>query len=405
MANEILKQLGLIPEEENLSPVMLQNPAVVENPTPAPQNSPGPLDVSGQIQNALAKQQAIGKIVAPQIPAVQENPEEQKLRAEREKAIFDKLSGLDATYKKEMQDADDRKFNSSIFAALGNYLPQAIAGATAMNTKAAVKAPTLPTITPTDNTGRVSSKYKTDYENLLNQYKAIKDGKLTAKDELNRLTTNAYLQAGADRQNSTNANSATSATLRGTGIGMNAEKQAELSDKEKAEVDDLDTTMEQIRNVTKQAESFKDKLGPNAADFEDAKTGRFGKALTELSPIDKAYTEFRSNAKALKGQYQKVISGLTVSDTERKDLEGYIPHERMPYDAFVANANAFEKRVKEIRARKLGNAKKYQGKNVQGYNQPTTAQEKTITKQEYSPSRNQTRITYSDGSTEIKDGK
>jgi hypothetical protein len=374
MANDILKQLGLIPEEEeNLSPVMLQNPAVVENAAPIHQipvqnnveTTPGPINVSSQIQKALANQQGIGKIVAPQIPAVQEDPEERKARMEREKAIFDKLNGLDTEYKKQMQDADDRKFNSSIFAAIGNYLPQAIAGATAMNTKAAVQAPNLPKITPTDDTGRVSSKYKTDYENLLNQYKAIKDGKLTAKDELNRLTTNAYLQAGADKQNSTNANAATNANLRGTGLGLKAEKDSELSDKQVESLAGYDDTLTSLNRIREQKKKVP--TGP----LQD----RRNKIASHLGIDDPEVTSLRSEVIDTLAAKIKALSGTAANESEVKRLQVTLPEIGDSDEVFERKLNDAEKRIKEARKIREDHYRSKQGKNVEGYNQPKTNEE------------------------------
>lgn len=364
--NDFLKSMGLASQNDE-KPLMVQE-NLIPQPT-APVSQP---EVTNQQQTAagLLNQFAVPRDAnyqAPKIQVPQEDPQVAKAQAD----ILVKLGNLDKEYKKNLEDAERRKFNSEIFAAIGNYLPGVVAGATAMRTKAAVKPIDLPKITARDTTGEVNSKYKTDYENLLNQYKTVKDGAgLSAKDKLYAEIAQAQLEQGAERINANKENTDRNAGIRVGAAVLKDQKDNELTDKQVEAQTDLDNTLSEIKKITKDAEKFKDMLGPNVAKYEELKEGRLGAIVP--GKINKEFVKFRSDAKALKGQYQKIISGLTLSDQERAELNSYIPNVEMPYETFKASAEAFERRVNELRKKTKGNQAKYQGKNTEGYNQPTT---------------------------------
>jgi cytochrome c556 len=365
------KLLGI--EEE--TPVMLQQPEPVA-PVAAPVVAPAPEGVEQQTAASLLSQYAEPRAANFQAPKIQipaADPTIAAEQAKREADALERLKSLDADYKANMADAERRRFNSEIFATLGNYLPGIIAGATAMNTKASVKPADVPKIAARDTTGEVERKYKTDYEKLLEEYKAVKgkkDGQLTPKDQLTASIAQAYLEQGAARLNSNIENTDRNAGIRVGTAQLADQKANELTDKQVEAQTDLDNTLSEIGKVTKEAEKFKDYLGPNKAAYESLKEGRFGAIVP--GKINEDYVKFRADAKALQGQYQKVISGLTVSDKEREELKSYIPNVEMPFETFKASAKAFEDRVNKLRKQTKGNQSKYQGKNVQGYKDSQT---------------------------------
>lgn len=375
MANydDFMKKLGLAQD-----PVMLENPQikeVVREPAAQEELTPGPQTAEGLLSPFAVPREA--NYQAPSIKIPETDPEIARARAAQEQAILNKLSGLDTDYKKNMQDAEDRKFNSEIFAAIGNYLPGVVAGATAMNTKASVKPADMPKVVAADPTAGVQSKYKTDYENLLSQYKSFKDGNgLSDKDRLYASIAQAQLQQGAERINANKENTDRNAGIRVGGAILKDQKDNELSDKQVETQIDIDNTLDEIGKITKEAVKFKDLLGPNAASYQQAKEGRFGALVP--GKINEDYVQFRSNSKALQGQYQKIISGLTLSDDERAELKSYVPNVEMPYEAFNANAKAFERRVREISKRTNKNIKEKQGKNVEGYGAKASEETKVV---------------------------
>lgn len=372
--NDLLKQLGLAPEEDS-TPIMLQNPAVAEA-NQVPSTLPAATKIQSQVPVVSNEPQTAAGLMgqfatpreanyqAPQIQIPKENPADRKAQDD----ILAKLANLDNDYKKNLEDAENRRFKSELWATLGNYLPGVVAGATAMNTKASVKPTDVPKIVARDATGEVNNKYKTDYEKLLSQYKTIKDGSgLSAKDQLYANIAQAQLNQGAERLNKNVENTDRNAGIRVGSAILKDQKDNELSDKQLENQTDLDNTLGEIKKVTNEASKFKDLLGPNSAAYESAKEGRFGKFVP--GEINKDYVKFRADAKALQSQYQKVISGLTVSDKEREELKSYIPNVEMPYETFTASAKAFEDRVKQLASRTKGNQAKFQGKNVEGYGQ------------------------------------
>lgn len=195
---DVKKLLGL-----DDTPVMLQNSEVQESRVvpssisrePATQTTIDPITQTYQPLSSKPIEFNKG-YVAPviQIPKATDN-------TEAIKELDQKLIDLQNNYQKELSDAEDRKFKSQIFATIGNYLPAAVAGATAMNTKASVKPADMPKIEASDPTSRVDKKYQTDYEGLLQRYKTLKDGQITPEKLLYANIAQAQLNAGNNRIN------------------------------------------------------------------------------------------------------------------------------------------------------------------------------------------------------------
>lgn len=359
--DDLLGKLGLAqkPEEEaNRAPASVPEVAPL-----SPMAASEEYDAEKRLAQYATPRAADYKAPTIQIPQGIDN-------SQAIKDMETKLNILNGQHKTDLQDAEDRKFNSEIFAALGNYLPGAVAGATAMNTHAAVKTPDVPKIVAADPTARVDAKYKTDYEGMLAKYKALKDGALTPKDELYRNIAQAQLDTKAFGTNANIQNTDRNAGIRVENAIRSDKEKNELSDKQTGEITDITNTLDEIRGVHSRAGGFKDKLGPTISKVEEAKEGFAGPVVRAVAgPIDEQYVKFRSDAKALQGAYQKLISGLTVSEAERKELRSYIPNADMPYASFKANAEAFERRAQQLLDKKLGSMKKFQGKNVGGYSQ------------------------------------
>jgi hypothetical protein len=359
----------------NIPRVPAQQPAAnVQTVAPA-QSTVATNEAPTQEQTAAAllspfAQPRFANYAPPQVQLPEEDPEIKKQRLEHQRAIMERLNGLDSEYKKNLEEAKDREFKANIFASIGNYLPQAIAGATAMNTKAAVQAPKLPQIQVGDLSAPVNSKYKTDYEKLIQQYKAVKDGGLTDKDKLYAAIANMQSQSKTLGQNLNVQNTDRNAGIRVNNAILNDQKDNELSDKETDEIGTMSNTLSEIRNLHTRAKDFKDMLGPVAAKKEELKSGMLGAPLRAISPINKEYEKFRSDTKAMQAEYRKLITGLTASEPERKELMGMIPDPTSPYDRYIAQAQAFEERVQRYMNNKLGAMEKYQGKNVGGYKEP-----------------------------------
>ena len=121
--------------------------------------------------------------------------------------------------------------------------------------------------------------------------------------------------------------------------------------------------------------------------------------------MDKDFAKFQSDTTDTLSQYIKGLSGLTVSDRERESLLKSVPNVTDKPQTFRAKLEATRKRLKEYEDKEKEYISRYQGKNVEGYSVPTQQsqpQQKTVVKTEVNKKTGQTRLTYSDGTQEIK---
>jgi antitoxin component of RelBE/YafQ-DinJ toxin-antitoxin module len=341
------------PEEEEAAQVPV--PQFEQQVTPAA------LDASILDQFAVPREAGYS---APRISIPTEDTE----FYEQQQAKFQTdLEDLKQNYDTNRGEASKRQMYQEMIAALGNNIGNIVGGAQAMNTKAAVSAPKTAPINVKDQVAAVDASFNKNYDNLLKQYKDLQGQRLSPKDKLYAEIAQANLIQGANRLNANIENTDRNAGIRVGTTKLNEQGKNELSDKQTGELTDIETTLGEINKITNQADKFKDMLGPNRETYESAKEGRLG---FMLPGVNEDYVKFRSDAKALQGQYQKIISGLTLSDAERTELKSYIPNVGMPYESFKSNAEAFERRVREIQKKKKGAIKKFQGKNTEGYEQP-----------------------------------
>lgn len=363
MAKVFNPNTGQIEEEV---PLMLQNPDVVENAAPevevarAPAQTAGPVTAAGLLSKYAEPREANYTAKQIDIPKVDYSKTQEEMAT--------KLDALKSEYDKSLQEAQDRDFRSAIWAALGNSLPGAIAGATAMRTKAAVKAPEVTKITPSDTASEATRKYKTDYEGILDQYKTLKSGQITDKDILQAKTAQAYLDLGAERLNANISNTDRSAGIRVNSAIVKDQEKQELSDKQVTELSDIDKAMQVADAIGKRAAGFEKYLGPISAREQALQRGAAGTILP--GKADPKFTEFLADVERARAEYQKVISGLTVSDKERESLRQSIPtgEDRLP--DFMAKQRSFIRNLDLAKKKSEANLKKYQGKNVEGYSQP-----------------------------------
>lgn len=338
---------------------------VMEAPVQAPAGTVEELTATGLLEPYSQPRPA--NYTAPRIAI----PEvDNKGQEARQNEFSSKLEALKEQYKLAQDDARSRQMKQEMFAALGNNIGNIVGGAQAMNTKASVTPVQSHKIVVPDQMARVDKNHKLDYEGLIKQYKDLQDKGLTSKDMLYANIAQAQLDAGAARMNANIENTDRNAGLRGVGMKLKEQEGNEASDKQTATLVDIDHTLSQVDNILADASKFKDKLGPNAADYESAKEGRFGALVP--GKVDPEYVAFRSNLKGMKAAYQKIISGLTLTETEMREMKAYVPHEGMRYDELKANAEAFKERAKELQAATKRGMKSLQGKNADGYTDPSS---------------------------------
>lgn len=354
MANEFLKAIGVLPKDDEES-VMLQQPT--EIPVSEPSRAPAaPLNVQQAIEPLLVPREA--NYQAPQISVPQ--------AVDNSKAISDldeKLLALQENYKKELADAEDRKFKSQIWAAAGNYLPGVVAGATAMNTKASVKPAEMQKVEASDPTGRVDKKYNTDYEGLIQRYKTLKDGQLTPKDMLYANIAQANLNMGANRLNSNIENTDRNAGLRGVSLIKKAEKDDELSDKQTGEISNYNMALSSLKR-TRDMQKGVD-TGP-IAELRNRLAKKVGWDDPKVSTLRAQIVNDLS-------ERVKQLSGTAASDRERAALAFTLPSLSDNEKTFESLLNLAEKRIQEAKSINEETIRTKQGKNVEGYGTPSPA--------------------------------
>ena len=175
------------------------------------------------------------------------------------------------------------------------------------------------------------------------------------------------------------------------------EKQEELSDKEVEKVTSFDTgenVLSDIENLLKSTDVEKT-LGPYASRFENAKS-----ALPYTEKND-SFVKMDQLTGMQLAEYVKSISGAQVSEEEAQRLLRNIPSVQDKPKEFKTKLKEFRKLLGMYREKYVSNI----GKQKEGASKFKKDSKKVISKRQYSPSRNQTKVTYSDGSEEILDGK
>lgn len=176
------------------------------------------------------------------------------------------------------------------------------------------------------------------------------------------------------------------------------DREAKLSEKQSTEIQDFDDSLATMKSVMGQLGQHSDWTGPVDGRLPDAIVGADQVA-------------FRSELGRMVDKYRKLITGAGASNQELKKLEGRLPQPTDTYANFVSKANNFMKEVERGRGSFVKNLSA-QGKNTKpfesGLQSEVNAQkssEKVISRKLYSPSRNQTKVVYTDGSEEVLDGK
>lgn len=177
-------------------------------------------------------------------------------------------------------------------------------------------------------------------------------------------------------------------------------KESTISDKQASDIASFDAAISALDDIITQKPNY----DTGKLSFSQNLVGNF------FGLDDSKKSAFKSDVGEQLASYIKSISGATVSPTERAALLENVPSVYDNDDTFMSKANALKKRLSRNKQIELDVLFK-KGKDVDQYGYaPASApinkdNQKTIVKQQYSASRNQTRLIYSDGSEEIKDGK
>lgn len=168
------------------------------------------------------------------------------------------------------------------------------------------------------------------------------------------------------------------------------DREARLSEKQVEGITDFDDSL----NKAQMAVTM---LGDN-----DNWTGPIDSKIPDML-VGSNQVGFRSAVGRMADAYRKLITGAGASNAELARLESRMPSLSDTPADFKAKAQSFMEEIKKAKATHLDNYKK-SGKNTKEF-ESSEAPKKTVAKKEFSPSRNQTRITYSDGTQEVVDGQ
>jgi hypothetical protein len=169
-------------------------------------------------------------------------------------------------------------------------------------------------------------------------------------------------------------------------------KEAKLSDKQTQAFVDLDNAASDLDTMVSELGNNKNWVGPIDAKIPDLLVG-------------KEQVAFRSAVGKYKDAYRKAITGAGAGPKEIAILESRLPTVSDSPDNFKAKILEAQKELRRRKQNLADNLAK-QGKNVDEFRQgPVSTAQKQVVKKQYSKSRNQTKIVYSDGSEEILDGQ
>jgi hypothetical protein len=352
------------------APVMPQLPAEV--PAPSVQNrAPAasvateavvPLDVQNEVKRILEERKSKSLNYTPDyvnLNTVVDPKRRERINKEKDD-ILSQLSTLRGGHDSKLQEATDKDFNSNIWTSIGNYLPGAIAGATAMNTKASVKPAEMPKIEATNRRGEVTKGYQEQLKSLMDNYKALTGEGLTPGQILDAQKTNAFLKQGATRIDLSDANHATGSGLRGLGLAQKAQEKDELSDKQ---IDSMNAYEDTLKAFDR-TKNLKDGVstGP-IQDIRNAIARKVGWDDPKVSALRAQVTDTLS-------ERLKYLSGTAVNEAEFKRLQITLPSMSDSPETFERLLNDAEKRIRESMEIRKKSYSKYQGKNIHGYTQP-----------------------------------
>jgi hypothetical protein len=172
----------------------------------------------------------------------------------------------------------------------------------------------------------------------------------------------------------------------------------ELSDKQTEIMTSFDTGTDLAGRVRDLYSKTKDDLGFYSSKFEE------GKKYIPFMEKDPDFVAMQALVGTQLADYVKRISGAAVSEEEAQRLAKNIPSMDDKPKEFMRKLEEFEKILNRNRDITLKGFKK-QGKDPSRFEKQQAKENKTVSKKMYSPSRDKTKIIYSDGSEEIIDGK
>ena len=138
-------------------------------------------------------------------------------------------------------------------------------------------------------------------------------------------------------------------------------EEQELSDKQLDSIASFDKVLDISNQIEDQYKNVTKKLGPYASKSENLKD------YVPFAEKDPEFVKMQSLVVNQLSQYIKAMSGLTVSDKERAQLERVAPKMEDKPQEFMTKLKQFKNMTNSMKNQELKAMKNYQGKNVQGY--------------------------------------
>lgn len=253
---------------------------------------------------------------------------------------------------------------------------------------------------PADAEARARAEQKERLSDMLSQLKLKKATEPEKKTEGKRYfnTSDGIVEVDQNTGETKLVRESVLAKGREERLKKGQEKSFELkdrpSDKQTERIESVEFASALVDRVEQQLPEVEEYLGPYASRIE---------AFKSYNPfsegVDPEFAKFKANAVESLASYIKDKSGAQVSDRERAFLEGALPSVTDKPQEFKAKLDEFKKRLSMVKEGRIESIER-QGKDVSEFKK-----NKKIIRKQYSKSRNKTKITYSDGSTEILDGK
>ena len=257
---------------------------------------------------------------------------------------------------------------------------------------------------------------KTEIVNLGGEVKMVTydaDGNIIKDQSLGQKTLTEAQKAQQEieklKEAGKNARQAENIALRENALELGKDKfnwqkieKNELSEKQVDRISGMNTTLDSL-----------DKLEGMKTFSTGPLTGRIEAAKRFLGEGDAKKTAMAAQLRMILSQYGKSISGAAIAEPEMKRLEMQLPQETDSNEQFAAKLANFKDEIENSRVRVLDDISK-SGRDVKSFvkrdsidelKQKYSGQGKQIVRKQYSPSRNQTKVIYSDGSEEIVEGR
>lgn len=222
------------------------------------------------------------------------------------------IAELNANRKREMEDASSKELRGNLLNALGSNIGNLVGGAQAMNTGAAVTPPKTEGLKLQDYTGNVERKFKPEHEQLMAQYKALKDANQPMTEYQRQMLAGMAEQRGLQARGLDLRDSQfdKSEVRRVDQLQLSKDKASELAPAQVKTLTALVDARTEVDGLIGQAKKVK--LGILATPMNKVKNA-FGKA-PEFGELERNYAGVRNTIR-------NALFGSALTQTEKEEFD------------------------------------------------------------------------------------